>query len=148
MISSVPGVLDYLVRTWSQALPGVQVTDGQPLDMVDDVVCVGFTGQPGDAVVRSGLDPDSLSATSDREEYTVTSVLSSWRGREPSAKVVRDVVYAIAGTMAAEIARDPTLGGLVLTSRLSASDLTQYQTDDGATTLLQVDVSVVGIVRY
>lgn len=142
MTSTVPAVLDALVTIWKAALPDVQVVDGQPLDLEDDVVCVGFTGEAGQVSVTDTRTLEQLTSSPDREQYDVTSMFSSWRGAESDAKAVRDGVYALVDAAAAEIARDQTLGGLVMSARLTTNTFTQYQSTDGATAIVQVTVSV------
>lgn len=145
--SAVPAVLDYLVTAWSQALPNVQVTDGQPLDLQDDVVCVGFTGTPGEASVASTRTREHMAADPDREQFDVVSMVSAWRGREPNPKVVRDALYVLVDALADDLARDQTLGGLVMRAQLTAGELAQWQTSDGATAVISVTVHCDGFTR-
>lgn len=147
LISSVPAVIDYLIQTWSTALPDVQVTDGQPIQESDDILCVGFTGEAQESILHMERDPDDLAGFRERESYEIVSMISTWRGRELDAKVIRDLAYGIADTMASEIARDQTLGGLVLRARLTTGDFAPWQTPDGATAVLRVSVGVVGHTR-
>lgn len=145
--STVPAVLDALVTRWTAVLPGVQVTDGQPLDLANDVVIVGFTGDVGEAAVTSTRTREQMTSTPDREQYDITCMVSSWKGRERDAKVVRDRAYELIDAMAADLAEDQTLDGLVLRARLSTESFTQYQTTDGATAVVQVTVSVDAFTR-
>lgn len=140
--STVPAVLDALVQRLGAALPGVQVGDGQPLDVADDVVLVAFTGEPGEASVTSTRTREQMAADPDREQYEVICMVSSWRGAERDAKTVRDRTYELIDVMASELAGDQTLGGLVMSARLRSEALTQYQTHDGATAVARVVVAV------
>lgn len=141
-VSTVPAVLDALVQRWRLALPDVQVVDGQPLDLEADVICVGFNGTAGEVSVTDTRTQEQMASSPDREQYDVTNMFSSWRGAESDAKAVRDGVYALVNAAAAEIARDQTLGGLVMRASLSTNAFTQYQSTDGATAIVQVTVSV------
>ncbi|MCP2339166.1 hypothetical protein [Actinomadura rupiterrae] len=142
-VSTVPAVLDALVQRVGLALPGVQVTDGQPVDVEPpDTVCIGFTGTPGEAVVVSMLSPEQMAVTPDRESYTVACVASCWKGHERDAKAVRDRAYALVDAVDAELARDPTLGGLVLRARLATEELIPEQTAEGALATVKFSVSV------
>lgn len=146
--SSIPAVLDALFQRWSLALPDAQVTDGQPLDMDgDDVICVGFTGTPNEVSVTSTRTREHMSADPDREQYDVVNMVSSWRGREPNAKVVRDALYALIDAMNDALVADQTLGGLVMRAQLATANLAQWQTNDGATTVAEVTVHVDGFTR-
>lgn len=139
-ISTVPDVLDALVRIFSLALPDAQVSDGQPLDIAGDVICVGFNGTPGAVAVTSTRTREQLSADPDREQYEISCMVSSYRGAQRNAKLVRDSVYALVDAMAAELARDQTLGGLVMRAMITTDALSQYQTTDGATADIEVTV--------
>lgn len=141
-VSTVPSVLDALVALWSATLPDVQVVDGQPLDLEDDVICVGFSGAAGEVAVTDTRTQEQMASSPDREQYDVTNMFSSWRGAESNAKAVRDGVYALVSVAAAEIARDQRLGGLVMRASVSSGSFTQYQSTDGATAIVQVTVSI------
>lgn len=127
-VSTIPAVLDALVQRWTLALPDVQVSDGQPLDHADDMVMVGFTGQPGEEAINSERTVEQMAADPTREQYTIACVVSSWLGAEEDTKAVRSRVFSMLDTMAAELARDPRLGELVLSARISVAGYTQYQT--------------------
>lgn len=146
-ISTIPDVIDALVRIFSVALPDAQVSDGQPLDIAGDVVCVGFNGTPGAVAVTSSRTRERLSADPDREQYEITCMVSSYRGAQRDSKLVRDGVYALVDTMASELARDQTLGGLVMRAMLTTDSLSQYQTTDGATADVEVTIHVDGFTR-
>lgn len=142
-VSTVPAVLDELVRRARLALPGVQVLDGGPhRDTEPDVVAIGFTGTPGEAVVEDTRSREQLSADPDRERYEITSLASSWRGAEVDAKAVRDRAYGLVDTLNAELMRDSTLGGLVLRVRLSTVEFAPEQTSRGAVATVRFVIAV------
>ena len=141
-ISSVPAVLDYLVRRWTQLLPDVYVNDGQPLDEPADLVLVGFTGEPGESILEPDYGIEDMAMSSDLETYTITNVASSWKGAERDPKVIRDAVYGWVDTLATDLSTDPTLGGLVLQARISTGRFAPWQTDQGATAVLVFTVAV------
>lgn len=146
-ISTVPAVLDALVQRWTLALPGVQVSDGQPLDLAADMVLVGFAGEAGELAVTSTRSRQQMSSAPDREQYEITCLVSSWKGRVRDAKAVRDRAYELIDAMADDLAAAPTLDGLVMRARLSTESFTQYQTTDGATAVVQVTVAVDAFTR-
>ncbi|MFI6819264.1 hypothetical protein ACIBG7_43235 [Nonomuraea sp. NPDC050328] len=141
MISTVPAVLDALLSLWAKALPGVQVVDGQPLEVEPDVVFVGFTGLPGEPVVTSTRTREQAATLPEHEAYAITCLASSLRG-ETDAKQVRDRVYEMVSALAGELAADPTLGGLVARAELSTESFAQEQTNEGAAATLQFVVNV------
>lgn len=142
-VSTVPAVLDELVARWRLALPEVQVLDGGPhRDTEDDVICVGFQVPPGAPSVEDTRTRQQLASSPDREQYEITCLASSWRGEEHDAKAVRDRVYEMLDVLAAELERDPRLGGLVMRARLSAAALAQEQTNKGATATVRFVISV------
>lgn len=148
--SAVPAVLDYLVRSWTQAIPPddrLTITDGQPLDLTDDVVCIGFTGSPGESSVVSTRTREHLASAPDREQFDVISMVSTWRGREQDARGVRDALYVLVDAIAADVARDQTLGGLVMRAQLTTGEVAQWQTEDGATAVIRLTVHCDGFTR-
>jgi hypothetical protein len=131
-VSTVPACLDALVGAVRVALPGVQVIDGQPTTEVErDVVCIGFTGQPGEAAVTSTLTREVYARSPDREQYDISCLASSWRG-DVDPKAVRDRSFELLDAVAEVLAADQTLGGAVLRARLSADVIGQEQTTEGA----------------
>lgn len=146
MTSTVPGVLDALVALWGQALPDVQVADGEPVAVADDVIVVAFTGVPDEPAVTSTRTREQLAAQPDRESYDVTCLASSWSG-VTEFKPVRDRAYELLGSAAAALAADPTLGGRVMQARLSTEDLIQSQTDKGAVVTVRFNVHVDAFTR-
>jgi hypothetical protein len=130
--STVPACLDALVNAVRVALPGVQIIDGQPTTQVEgDVVCIGFTGQPGEAAVTSTLTREVYARSPDREQYDIACLASSWRG-DVDPKVVRDRAFELLDAVAGVLAADQTLSGAVLRARLSAEAIAPEQTSEGA----------------
>lgn len=129
--STIPDVLDALTAGWRVLLPGVQVTDGQPVgeEIGDDVVCVGFV-RPGETAVESARTGPRLEGA-DAESYDIRCLASSWRGGETNAKAVRDGVFALIKAITVDLARDPRLGGLVMLARLSVVSFFQEQIPEG-----------------
>lgn len=144
-VSTVPACLKALVATARRANPGAAVIDGQPeMHQVDadDILCIGFTGEPGEAAVESTRSQQQGTADPDRETYTVTCLAASWRGHDTDPEVVRDCAYDLINALAAELAVDPTLGGAVARTRLSTDQFAQAQTDRGATAVVRFTVAV------
>lgn len=147
-ISTVPAVLDaILVRIRaSQDLEGVQIVDGQPRTTEPDVICIGFTGNPGESSVESTRTVEQLQRQPDREQYEITCLASSWRGAtDPVA--VRDRAYELVDAVAAELAKDPRLGGLVTECRISADRFAQEQTSKGPTATVMFTVTIDAFTR-
>lgn len=133
MVSTVPACLDALVAAGKRALPDVQVVDGQPVeDIAGDLVCIGYAGDAEESVVESTRTREQVSIDPDKEEYEVTCAAWSWKGQESDPKAVRDGVYALVNALAADLAEDPTLGGVVARARLATESFAQGQTDRGA----------------
>jgi hypothetical protein len=143
-VSTVPACLAALVAAATQAVPEVLVVDGQPAmhQDADDIVCIGFTGSPEDAVVESTRTQQQAAVTPDRESYAVTCLASCWRGAEVDAAAVREGAYALVDAIGGRLAADPTLGGVVGRSRVSAVSLAQAQTEGGAVAVVRFVVSV------
>src|SRR5438067_810318 len=141
-VSTVPAVLDALVARLTAALPDVQVSDGEPFDPADDTVVIGFNGNPGDSIVTSTLDVEQIAADPSREQYEIACLASSWRGAVRDAKTVRDIAYRLVQAAADELARDQTLGGLVMRAWLSAREYAPLQSEDGAVATVHFTISV------
>ncbi|HUR74452.1 MAG TPA: hypothetical protein VMZ00_09250 [Sporichthya sp.] len=147
-VSTVPACLDALVAAAGRALPGVQVFDGQPSkDIDDDLVLIGFTGEPGEAAVTSTRVQQQAATAPDRESYDVTCLASSWHGHDDDPASVRNRAYELVNLLAAELASDPTLGGTVGRSRISTNAFAQAQTERGATAVVRFVVHVEAFTR-
>ncbi|TQS29132.1 hypothetical protein [Microbispora sp. KK1-11] len=133
MASTIPAVLDRLVAVARLAVDdGVEVIDGQPVSGTQpDFIAIGFTGEPGEAVVEAALDREQLAFTPDRERYDVYCLASSLRG-ETDAQAVRTQVFKLIEALRGELRRDPTLDGLVMSAQLAVLTVTAEQTEDGA----------------
>lgn len=146
--STVPAVLDAILALLraSPDLSGVQVVDGQPLRTDPDVVCIGFTGNAGESSVESTRTVEQLKRQPDREQYEITSLASSWSGAtDPVA--VRNRAYELLDVVAAELAKDPRLGGLVTEVRLSSDRFAQEQTSKGAVATVMFTITVNAFTR-
>lgn len=146
MASTIPAVLDALVASWTVALPDVQVVDGQPLTSEPDIVCVGFTGIPGEPSVEATEDRGQLAATPDRERYDITCLASALRG-ETDAQAVRRRAFEMVEAIRADLQRDPTLGGVVMSARLAVLSLMGQQTADGAEATVTFTVRIDAFAR-
>lgn len=141
MISTVPAALDALVARWVAALPDVQVSDGQPVATENDLIAVGFHDVPGEPAVNSTRTREQLAAQPDRESYDISCIASTFDGGT-EFKPVRDRVYELVNAVAADLADEDTLGGLVMQARVTADDLIQEQTEAGAVATVRFTVHV------
>lgn len=147
-VSTVPAVLDELVRRARLVLPEAQVLDGGPhRDTEPDVIAIGFTGEPGEVAVEDTRTREQLDVSPDRERYDITCLASSWKGNEHDPKAVRDRVYEMLDTLAAELERDQRLGGLVNRVRLSVLELAPEQTNRGAVATVRFVINVDAFTR-
>lgn len=147
-VSTVPACLSALVAAARRALPGVQVVDGQPSDDIDDdLLMVGFTGEPGEAAVTSTRAQQQGTPAPDRESYDVTCLAASWHGHHDDPVGVRVRAYELVNALAAELAADTTLGGTVGRSRISTDSFAQAQTERGATAVVRFVVHVEAFTR-
>jgi hypothetical protein len=142
-VSTVPACLDVLVAAAGRALPGVQVVDGQPYeDIDDDLVMIGFTGEPGEVAVAVNRSQQQAATAPDRESYDVTCLAAAWGGDGENPAPVRNRAYGFVNALAAELASDPTLGGVVGRSRISTDAFAQAQTTKGATAVVRFVVHI------
>jgi hypothetical protein len=140
-VSTIPAVLDYLIAGLKAQLPDLQIEDGQPITTDDDLICVGFTGTPGEAAIVNTLSEQGRPRDPDREAYEITSLASAFDGGT-DAKAVRDRAFALVGEVAAFLNADPMLGGLVMRARLSTEALAPEQTSKGAVATVQFVIAV------
>lgn len=142
-MSTVPAVLDALVAAAHFALSGtdVLVVDGQPLQLQEDMLVIGFAGNNDEPAVEATLTREQLAVRPDRESYDVVCLASSWRG-DPDPKVVRDRAYELLGLFAAQLAGDPLLGGLVMSCRVASELLVQAHTSKGPVATVRFVVHV------
>lgn len=153
-VSTVPAVLDRLVQLARVAVAQLVeagqlpedasgVIDGQPVrDLPDNVIAIGFTGEPGEEAVTDTRSREQATPDPDRERYEITCLASAWVGREDAIKPVRDMAYGMVDALNAEIMRDHALGGLVLSCRLATVGYTPMQTTDGAASTVRFVVAV------
>jgi hypothetical protein len=142
-VSTVPACLDALVAAAKRALTGVQVVDGQPYDDIDDdLVMIAFTGDPGDQAVTVNRSQQQPTTSPDRESYDVTCLAASWGGHETDPVPVRNKAYSFVNAIAAELAKDTTLGGVIGRSRISTDAFAQAQTERGACAVVRFVVHV------
>lgn len=140
--STIPAAIDWLVAAFSAAVPDATVTDGQPINMADDLIMVAFTGEPGAPAVQVTRDRESMSGVPEREQYEITCMVSAWKGVMDDVKTVRDRAFELVDAMAAELRTDQTLGGIALSARLSVANIAAYFTTDGVSVDVQVTVEV------
>nr|PZN20116.1 MAG: hypothetical protein DIU75_13180 [Mycolicibacterium hassiacum] len=153
-VSTIPAALRALVAAARRAIPPavirgrtvpVTVTLGQPTRGqvgADDIVCIAFTGEPGEAAVTSTRERQQAAAAPDRESYQVACLASSWRGRHDDAEPVLDRTFEMINAFAAELAADQTLGGVVMTCRLTTDETAIMQTEQGATVVTRFTLSI------
>ena len=99
----------------------IQVVFGRPgTDLEDDIVAVGDTRVD---YVRAGQVEQR------REEVTVT--FSAYRGGgEEVQQTVTDRVYALKDSLVSALRADGTMGGAVLSTRLTEADLAEVSDPD------------------
>lgn len=147
-VSTVPACLAALVAATRRALPGVQVVDGQPSSDIDDnLVMIGFTGEPGEQAVVSTRSQQQGTPSPDRESYDVTCLSAAWGGHDDKPEPVRNTAYGFVNAIAAELAQDGTLGGVIGRSRVSADSFAQAQTEHGASAVVRFVVHVEAFTR-
>ncbi|MBX6382164.1 MAG: hypothetical protein IRZ07_04190 [Microbispora sp.] len=123
------------------------MVDGQPLDTDPDIVCIGFTGEPGEAAVEATRSRQQGATDPDRESYDITCLASSWQGHQSDPKTVRDRAYELVDRVAGELAADQTLGGVVMTARVSTEAFAQEQTSRGAVATVRFVVHIEAFTR-
>lgn len=142
-VSTAPDALDRIVALARLALPGVQVLDGGPIrDFADDGMAFGYTPNFGDDVVVDTRTQEMMSGDPDRENYDITCLAWSWKGTETDQRKVRVRAYELVDAIAAELAKDQMLGGLVLRARVSSTNLSQEQTTKGAAATVRFTINV------
>lgn len=143
-ISTVPAALAALVAIARDVLEeSVGVFDGQPdRDVPDECVVVGFTGDPLAAAVEDTRSVEEITRAVDRERYEITSLSTSWLGEDASMEEVRGRAYGFIDLIAARVAQDHTMGGVVGKSRVGTTALAQMQTETGAVATVMWTLSV------
>lgn len=154
VVSTAPACIDALVAQMRAMVPQdgdgrVAVFDGGPIrdsEVTDDVIAIGYRPEDEDVVVDTRTR-EQMSAAPDDERYDILSVASSWRGRVTDQKTVRDRAYELVDLLAAQLAADQTLGGVVMRAYVSSTSLGQAQTTEGATATVRFTVSVRAMTR-
>ncbi|NJP24459.1 hypothetical protein FLW53_09605 [Microbispora sp. SCL1-1] len=142
-VSTVPAVLDAILSAVRAALPDVEVWDGQPVKQTrDDVICIAFTGEPGEAAVTATITLEQMAVDPRRESYTITCLASSWKGEASNAKAVRDRAYELVDGVVAALAQDQALGALVMRAMVSTQAFAQEQTTRGAVSTVQFGIHI------
>jgi len=142
-VSTVPVVLDAIVAAVRATLPQVEVWDGQPVKQTqDDVICIGFTGDPEEAAVTATITWDQMAVDPNREAYTITCLASSWKGEDGDAKAVRDRAYELVDGVVAALAQDQSLRALVMRAMVSTQAFAQEQTTRGAVATVQFGIHI------
>lgn len=147
--SRVPAAVDALLAILQAApgLDGVLIVDGPPWTNLtgNERIYVGWAPDGGPAV--SGVqDFNSAGARTRDEDFVINCYAEVWGGgtemqpqRARVYQLLGEVETALRATNAAPEA--PTLSGTVLWSHLTAADLAQDQTTDGARAGLPFAVS-------
>ena len=153
-VSTIPAALRALVAAARRAIPPAVIRGrtvpatvvlGQPnrgqVD-ADDIVCIAFTGEPGEAAVTTNREWQQGATAPYRESYQVACVASAWRGSADDPLPVLDRTFAMIDAVGAELARDQTLGGVVMTCRITSDETAITQTEHGVTTVTRFTVGV------
>lgn len=139
--STIPAAIDGLlaVLAASTSLRGVTIFDGAPLtDTAKDFIAVGFV-EDG-AAIEAQQTPRGLGNLRRGESFTISCVVSSWRGGTV-AKTVRDRAFELFGFVEDAVRAGGTLSGSVIFGEITQSSVSQYQTDMGAVCDIQFTVS-------
>lgn len=140
-VSTIPACLAALVELGRRVLPDVRVSYGQPFELANDMVCFAFTGEPLEPAVQSTLTRDQVTTDPSHESYDVVCVAASLRGNvEMEPRVA--AVFGFVDALAAELAKDPTLFGVVARAELTVAGLAPMQTDEGAAATVQFTIHV------
>lgn len=141
--STISVVLDALVALTKRVLPDSQVFDGPPTEeMQADLVMVGFAYPPGTPAVTDTRTRQQYANSPDTESYDVANLVCAWPGGETDLKTARDRAFAMVDAIAAGLAEDPLLGGLVKRARLSADSYVPEQTTSGAAVTVPVTIHI------
>lgn len=143
-LSTVPATLTAFVALARSVLPeDVDVFDGQPdRDPADEAVVIGFTGDPQAAAVEDTRSVEEITRAVDRERYEITNLSTSWLGEDATMEEVRARAYEFIDLIAAAVAADHTLGGVVGKSRVSTTAMAQMQTTTGPSVVVMWTLTV------
>lgn len=143
--SRVPDVVDALVDAFKVAeeFTDVTVWDGPELSgtVVLEMLSVAFTGDDNDSDVQSTSVAEGLGGGIDRETFTVRCSAAVLKGNS-NMRAARRRAYELCSAAGAVLARDPSLGRLVLRARLGQHTFKQMQTDRGAQALVVFGIDI------
>ena len=132
--STQPAAIANLVTSLqaSADLAGVPVKDGPVVsgETLTELIVVGFDGEAG-AAVEGSLTYEGMTISPSRENYTISGVAQVLRGGGDIA-VARKRAYELLAAIGGELARDKTLGGVVMSATLGDVSLSQTQSPKGA----------------
>jgi hypothetical protein len=94
--STIPAVLDAIIAGITAAADdSTQVIDGQPRNLEDDYIAIGFMQNPDQVAVSIQDTADSASLASVREVYEIACEVSSFVGDEDGQKAARDRAFQL-----------------------------------------------------
>lgn len=145
--STIPAVLKALVALVKLTIVAddFAVTDGQPIPPIDgtpNIICIGFTGVPGDEAIINNRTRQQMTLDPDRESYQITCVASSWAGHEQNMTTVRETAYGLVDILNRQLMLDQTLNGLVMRARIFSDSLAEEQTSMGAVSTVRFIIAV------
>lgn len=149
-VSTIPDVLNFLVKLAKDNFRDVLVTDGQPIppqDAEPDLLCIGFTGDPEEPAVEATRSTQQAKPVPDRETYEITCLASSWKGNDTDPVAVRETCFDIVNRFAQHIYKDHTLGKRVMRSRVMTTAFAQEQTTSGAVATVRFVVQIDAFTR-
>jgi len=142
--STVPGVAAALVTAIGNALPGVQVINGQPLNNAEpDFVAVGWDEQNPAIILDPYIGANAVQRRAGREEsFDIACHAVSWRGGAEDAQVVLERCFELFNAVQAALLADHTLGGAARQAEVSSAAFTPAQTNKGPIGSLRFTVHV------
>lgn len=145
--SSVPGAIDALVTTWTNALsPGVLVLDGPGTrdDAAQRIVFVGVEDPDVDGATQSvtGAQKWATTGYTRDETFDIHCTALAWNG-EGDQKAARDNAFALLQTLVDTLLSDSTFGapGVLYAPGITSFGLTQNQDSQGAEAQLHFAVT-------
>lgn len=132
--SKLPDAMDGLVAVFTAApeMAGVPVRDGPSTSQatVQEILSVGYTGSEDETDAEAQASAEGLNPVRDREQFTIRCAAAVLQGTG-SISAARRRAYEIVGAAGAVLARDHTLGGIVLRAMIGTHSLSQDLTDRG-----------------
>lgn len=142
IVSTVPAVISALVTSVTNALPDVQVIDGEPLNnLKPDFVAIGWDDQ-SPAIVMDRMIPGLPKRRGREESYEIACHAVSWRGGANAAQTVLARCFEMYNDIQAALLADHTLGGAATQAEVSAAAYTPAQTDKGPIGSLRFSIHV------